>query len=126
MIEKVLKRFCSNEVCLLLERIESHPEEFYSEYSKWGWVLTAQGFSVIEKYLIKNKRKYVARAKCRAGILETLVGEPGQEPYFSTTSRFNAGPVKTKTEELAEAYAKHQNKLIVSKSMLAAIKAEKE
>jgi len=128
MIEKVLKRFCAQEICLLLERMESHPEEFFSDYSKWGWVFNAHGFTKIEAYLIKRKRKYVSHAYCRSGIVQTLLKEndPASNSVFSTTSRFTMEPLKTRTQELAEAHAKHQNKLLVSKHMLAAIKDAKQ
>ena len=103
MKEKLLKRFCSEQVCILLERMESYPEEFVNVYGKpryyeprWSSLLNEGAFSKIEKHLLKSKMFGIRRKQTQNDIIATLTQEVADEdagmiggPNISTTSRFS-------------------------------------
>ena len=100
MKEKLLKRFCSEQVCILLERMDSHPEEFVngcgkSRYfePKWSPILNEGAFNRIEKYLLKSKMFGIRRRQTKADIILVLTRDvtdvEDESPKMSTTSRFS-------------------------------------
>jgi Zn-dependent M32 family carboxypeptidase len=114
-------RFVSPQVQILLDRMESHPEEFCKSLSitqalyneKWDTVLSAGEFNLVEKYLIKRKIKGLRRKITHQQILMTIMyGENLQEresgPAMSTTSRFQSKLDK----------ALQNKKMIISHDML--------
>lgn len=100
MKEQLLKRFCSEQVCILLERMDSHPEEFVngcgkSRYfePKWSPILNEGAFNRIEKYLLKSKMFGIRRRQTKADIILVLTRDvtdaEDESPKMSTTSRFS-------------------------------------
>jgi hypothetical protein len=100
MKEKLLKKFCSDQVCILLERMDSHPEEFVNVYGKpryyeprWSSLLTEGAFSLIEKRLLKRKLFALRRKQTQADIIATLTQDvtdaDDEGPRMSTAGRFS-------------------------------------
>ena len=98
MREKLLKKFCSDQVCILLERMDSHPEEFVNVYGKpryyeprWSSLLNEGAFSLIEKRLLKRKLFALRRKQTQADIIATLTQEVADDdgPTMSTAGRFS-------------------------------------
>jgi hypothetical protein len=100
----MLKKFCHDQVKILLERMETHPEEFLKE-GKWDEFLPPEmnahrntltprfkHFTKLEQYLVRQKYKSMVqdllRQRAYDGILETLVfkEETNTERYYSTSS----------------------------------------
>jgi hypothetical protein len=116
MKEKLLKKFCSDQVCILLERMDSHPEEFVNVYGKpryyeprWSSLLNEGAFSKIEKHLLKSKMFGIRRKQTQADIIATLTQEVADEdgPTMSTAGRFS--------DELSK-------KMILTKAQMEAIR----
>jgi hypothetical protein len=100
----MLKKFCHDQVKILLERMDTHPEEFIKG-NKWEDFLPIETnaramltprfkhFTKLEQYLIRNKYKSIVQATLRQraydGILETLVfkEETNTERYYSTSNQ---------------------------------------
>lgn len=93
----LLKYFCSDQIKLLLERMDSHPKEFVYDDRKWNSFLPPvlrdevhphlsqyRYFTLIEKLALYIKCRQlvieVARPFAYGLILETIV-EEGTEPY---------------------------------------------
>jgi hypothetical protein len=115
-------RLISPQVQMLLDRMESHPEEFYRALEltrtmyngKWDMVLSTGEFNHIEKFLIKRKMKELKREATHRQIIMTIMygKEESDEDYhvrMSTAGRF------TKEEQ--------DRKMVASKSMVEQIKA---
>lgn len=99
----MLKIFLHDQIKILLERMETHPEEFLAG-TKWDEFLPVElstrlvsprfkHFTKLEQYLIRKKYKSIVAASLRQraydGILETLVfkEEPTTtERYYSTSN----------------------------------------
>jgi hypothetical protein len=100
-----LKQFSHDQVKILLDRMETNPEEFIKG-NKWEDFLpietNAQAmltprfkhFTKLEQYLIRNKYKSIVQATLRQraydGILETLVFKEEThkaERYYSTSNQ---------------------------------------
>jgi hypothetical protein len=110
----MLKKFCHDQVKILLERMETNPEEFLQE-GKWDDFLPPEmnahrniltprfkHFTKLEQYLIRQKYKSMVqdllRQRAYDGILETLVfkEETNTERYYSTSNQPVLGtPVST-------------------------------
>jgi len=103
--KSVLKKFCHDQVKILLERMETHPEEFIKE-GKWDDFLPPETnanrgmltpkfkhFTKLEQYLIRQKYKGIVQTLLRQraydSILETLVfkEETNTERYYSTSNQ---------------------------------------
>ena len=101
----MLKKFCHDQVKILLERMETHPEEFLKE-GKWDDFLPPEmnahrniltprfkHFTKLEQYLVRQKYKSMVqdllRQRAYDGILETLVfkEETNTERYYSTSNQ---------------------------------------
>lgn len=100
----MLKKFCHDQVKILLERMDTHPEEFINS-SKWEDFLPVPSnarpvisprfkhFTKLEQYLIRQKYDSLVTATLRQraydGILETLVfkEETNTERYYSTSNQ---------------------------------------
>ena len=86
---KLLRKLCSQEVNILLDRMESHPEEFYQSVSlsasilggKWDLLLTAGEFTRIEKFLLRRNMRKLKRMATHRLIITTLVDEPVNRDY---------------------------------------------
>jgi hypothetical protein len=98
---KVLRKLCAEQVNILLDRMESHPDEFYKVLQmskhvlsdKWDLVLNAGEFNLVEKYLIHKKMKELKRKATHQQILLTIMyGKEASEEdhtFHSTVGRFN-------------------------------------
>ena len=113
-------RIISPQVRILLERMDTHPEEFCKGVevrsmfnNKWDMVITTGAFNWFEKYLIRRKLRRLKREATQQQILMTIMhGQDEDEddsngPYISTTSRFDQR-VQTKVEEARAAYRRYQ------------------
>ena len=114
----MLKKFCHDQVKILLERMETHPEEFLKE-GKWDEFLPPEmnahrntltprfkHFTKLEQYLVRQKYKSMVqdllRQRAYDGILETLVfkEETNTERYYSTSNQPVLGTPSYTTEPL--------------------------
>ena len=101
----MLKNFVHDQIKILLERMDTHPEEFIKG-NKWEDFLPPEAnthrgmltprfkhFTKLEQYLIRNKYKSIVQATLRQraydGILETLVfkDELNTQQYYSTSNQ---------------------------------------
>jgi hypothetical protein len=101
----MLKKLCHDQVKILLERMETHPEEFLKE-GKWDEFLPPEmnahrntltprfkHFTKLEQYLVRQKYKSMVqdllRQRAYDGILETLVfkEETNTERYYSISNQ---------------------------------------
>lgn len=101
----MLKNFVHDQVKILLERMDTHPEEFIKG-NKWEDFLPIETnarailtprfkhFTKLEQYLIRQKYKGIVQATLRQraydGILETLVFKEDTniaERYYSTSNQ---------------------------------------
>ena len=100
MKEKLLKKFCSDQVCILLERMDSHPEEFVNPHGKsrfyeprWASLLNDGAFGLIEKRLLKRKLFALRQKQTQADILSVLMQNAtdadDEGPRMSTAGRFS-------------------------------------
>ena len=87
-------RFVSQQVRILLERMDLYPEEFVRPFesrhieTKWNEVLQEGHFNRIEKFLIKRKYVKLKRQATREAIVATIMyDESKQEESFA--SRFD-------------------------------------
>lgn len=107
--ENILKIFCHDQVKILLERMDTHPEEFTSK-EKWDLFLPfAQDsttisalrkhnlyryFTKVERIAIGHKLKRIIYEKMRQeaynGIMDTLV----KSEYRDTEEMFGKAPIK--------------------------------
>jgi hypothetical protein len=114
----MLKKFCHDQVKILLERMDTHPEEFLKE-GKWDEFLPPEmnahrntltprfkHFTKLEQYLVRQKYKNMVqdllRQRAYDGILETLVfkEETNTERYYSTSNQPVLGTPSYTTEPL--------------------------
>jgi hypothetical protein len=114
----MLKKFCHDQVKILLERMDTHPEEFLKE-GKWDEFLPPEmnahrntltprfkHFTKLEQYLVRQKYKSMVqdllRQRAYDGILETLVfkEETNTERYYSTSNQPVLGTPSYTTEPL--------------------------
>jgi hypothetical protein len=117
----MLKKLCHDQVKILLERMETHPEEFLKE-GKWDEFLPPEmnahrntltprfkHFTKLEQYLVRQKYKNMVQSLLRQraydGILETLVfkEETNTERYYSTSNQPVLGTPPTIYEATADA-----------------------
>jgi hypothetical protein len=132
----MLKKFCHDQVKILLERMETHPEEFLKE-GKWDEFLPPEmnahrntltprfkHFTKLEQYLVRQKYKNMVQALLRQraydGILETLVfkEDTNTERYYSTSNQPVLGTpptiyeasVDTKTGKMTEKITRIKSK----------------
>lgn len=84
----------SEQVKLVLERMDTHPEEFTGNtsngmYHKWDFLFSTGTFNRIEKFLLKRKMKELRRKITQQQILLTIMyGQEDVGPVMSTASRF--------------------------------------
>jgi hypothetical protein len=114
----MLKKLCHDQVKILLERMDTHPEEFLKE-GKWDEFLPPEmnahrntltprfkHFTKLEQYLVRQKYKNMVqdllRQRAYDGILETLVfkEETNTERYYSTSNQPVLGTPSYTTEPL--------------------------
>jgi len=132
----MFKKFCHDQVKILLERMETHPEEFLKE-GKWDEFLPPEmnahrntltprfkHFTKLEQYLVRQKYKNMVqdllRQRAYDGILETLVfkEETNTERYYSTSNQPVLGTpptiyeasVDTKTGKMTEKITRIKSK----------------
>ena len=103
----------SDQVKILLERMDMHPEEFVHPFEsrniepKWHGLLHNGAFGIVEKFLIKRKYNAIRRKATQDMILATIMYERDdvrEEDYvpLTTTSRFSKRSMFT-AEQLEEA-----------------------
>ena len=97
----MLKKLCHDQVKILLERMETHPEEFaVVDGGKWDEFMPNRSrfkdFTKVEQYLIRKKFMEIVKVAERAerqetydAILETLVfkEETKTKRYYSTSNQ---------------------------------------
>lgn len=94
-------KLVSEQVQILLERMDMHPGEFVKSYDygvhngKWYDILHGGTFNIIERTLIKRKYKKLKRKATQKDIMTTIMHGGDQEddtlgPAMSTISRFTA------------------------------------
>ncbi len=101
-----LKTFCHDQIKLLLERMDSHPEEFLKG-SKWdacmppqmimhrtvGVISHYRQFNILERHLIKRKLakmiKELMQQEAYDAILEIIVGN--EEKSWTTVGAYTSG-----------------------------------
>ena len=97
----MLKKFCHDQVKILLERMDTNPEEFaVVDGGKWDEFMPNQprfkDFTKVEQYLIRKKFREIVKVAERAerqetydAILETLVfkEETNTKCYYSTSNQ---------------------------------------
>jgi late competence protein required for DNA uptake (superfamily II DNA/RNA helicase) len=100
----MLKKFCHDQVKILLERMDTHPEEFIKGRKWEDFLPVSHGsplisprfkhFTKLEQYLIRQKYESLVIATLRQraydGILETLVFKEETntaERYYSTSNQ---------------------------------------
>jgi hypothetical protein len=80
-------------VKMVLERMKTHPEEFYGEESRWSYVMSRyeKFFTQEEKNHLENAITNLRRGEFTARVMEKLLEEPvklDKETYtFQTTGR---------------------------------------
>ena len=85
----------SEQVKILLERMDLHPEEFVRPFEsrrlslKWDEVISEGYFNRVEKFLIRRKYNALRRKATQELIMATILYEPNaeEEPSFDTVSR---------------------------------------
>ena len=92
-------RFVSQQVRILLERMDMQPDEFVRPRhlgigglaGKWEYVLHSGEFNSLEKFLIRRKMKRLRRKATQEQILSTILNEQNSEENtgfsFDTVSR---------------------------------------
>lgn len=113
-------RLVSEQVKILLERMETHSEEFCKGLlhstgvgvygNKWDIVLTGGEFNPIEKFLLRRKMKNIRRKVTQQQILMTIMygqEEEDDSPRMSTASRFNTKPRIRQAKDLREEYERY-------------------
>jgi hypothetical protein len=118
----MLKKFCHDQVKILLERMETHPEEFAVVEGKWDEFMPNRSrfntFTKVEQYLIRQKFtkiiKNIERQETYDAILETLVFKEetkaktkrhystSNQPVLGTPPIIYEASVDTKTGKVKE------------------------
>jgi len=124
----MLKKFCHDQVKILLERMDTNPEEFAIVEGKWDEFMPNRSrfntFTKVEQYLIRQKFtkiiKNIERQETYDAILETLVfkEETKTKRYYSTSNQPVLGTpptiyeasVDTKTGKMTEKITRIKNK----------------
>lgn len=93
----MLKKLCHDQVKILLERMDTNPEEFAIVEGKWDEFMPNRSrfntFTKVEQYLIRQKFtkiiKNIERQETYDAILETLVfkEETKTKRYYSTSNQ---------------------------------------
>ena len=109
---KILRRFCSDEVMTLLERMDTFPEEFVDS-DKWNDFLPSgyynKRFNYAEKLLIQGKwdrlkEDYYPR-KARQEIIKTLMKEDKKPSSLLTTAAVTQQALDLLNQQLADKYS---------------------
>ena len=116
MIEKIYRKFCAEQVNILLDRMDSNPEEFVGVTMKWGAFLPGgDGFdslTVLEQRLVRRKMRAInnthKRQRALNGIIERLAGNDESEGKLidhntlriSTVSRYTPVPDRATIDEI--------------------------
>jgi hypothetical protein len=109
----------SEQVKILLERMDMHPEEFVHPFEsrniepKWHGLLHNGAFGIVEKFLIKRKYNALRRKVTQEMILATIMYEGEKEDddllvRHSTVGRFNA---PSHMEKLYKLYKENKQRL---------------
>jgi len=84
----------SEQVKILLERMDLYPEEFVRSYesrrlnTKWGEVLNEGCFNPVERFLLGRKYNALRRKATQEVIMQTIMdNSPSEEFSFDTVSR---------------------------------------
>lgn len=115
--------FVSEQVKILLERMDMHPEEFVRPYesrhlnTKWGEVLDEGTFNRVERFLIKRKFRALKRKVTQDLILATIMYEGEKEEDYvahSTTGRFNTKRMRMfSAQQIEEAKQKAIREMLI-------------
>ena len=104
-------------VKMVLERMKTHPEEFYGEESRWSYIMSRyeKFFTQLEKNHLENAITNLRRGEFTARVMEKLLEEPvklDKETYtFQTAGRDPWGSV-TLNQKPAYDYQEEYRKLL--------------
>ena len=104
-------KIVSQQVRMLLDRMDMHPKEFaraghlgIGSTTKWGYTLESGEFNLLEKTLLKRKLKQLRRKVTQQEIMSLILTgrieldeEDDVAPIFSTTGRFGPFVPRMKT-----------------------------
>lgn len=107
-------KIVSQQVRMLLERMDMHPKEFaraghlgIGSVTKWGYILESGEFNLLEKTLLKHKLKQLRRKITQQEIMSVILTgrieieeEDNVAPVFSTTGRF--GPLGSRVKTMVD------------------------
>ena len=124
-------------VKMVLERMKTHPEEFYGEESRWSYVMSRyeKFFTQEEKNHLENAITNLRRGEFTARVMEKLLEEPvklDKETYtFQTTGRDPWGSSTLQLHQKAhsdylDAYKQELSKQIREEQMKMAAEAFKK
>ena len=115
-------RFVCQQVRILLERMDSHPDEFVESMNnrlaralgnKWDSVLTYGQFTLVEKYLIKRKIRALRREVTKQHILMTIMGHEERNEDFvpwTTTGKATMATLSDQQNQQHKDYITMHNK----------------
>lgn len=99
---RLYDKIVSQQVRMLLERMDMHPKEFaraghlgIGSTTKWGYILESGEFNLLEQTLLKRKLKQLRRKVTQQEIMSVILTgrieieeEDKLAPVFSTAGRF--------------------------------------
>ena len=110
----------SDQVKILLERMDMHPEEFVKPFTravmprdKWDSILNYGTFNLVERALIKAKYKKLKRESTQKDIMTSILYDDEMEikseapQAFSTVARMNFSN-QERIKQIVEAYKAHE------------------
>jgi len=109
MITKILRRFCSAEVKLMLTHLEEHPEDFdVLSDSAWGELLSevSRRGTFAEQVVTRNIKYKVFTKLRRDKYLQAIVKQtidPESKYAGSVSSTLHIGPHQVQTAQLQQA-----------------------
>lgn len=113
-------------VKMVLERMKTHPEEFYGEESRWSYVMSRyeKFFTQQEKNHLENAITELRRGEFTAKVMEKLLEEPvkldseftirttGRDPWGSSTLSIQEQVLADKQRLFEDAYKDEVRKLM--------------
>lgn len=124
-------------VKMVLERMKTHPEEFYGEESRWSYIMSRyeKFFTQLEKNHLENAITELRRGEFTARVMEKLLEEPvkldketytfqtaGRDPWGSSTLQIHQ---KAHSDYL-DAYQQELSKQIREEQLKLAAEAYKK
>jgi hypothetical protein len=95
------QEICGGAVGIVLARMETHPEEFFTDCDKWKFIYKDYFREVMtetEKGMIFDRIKAVRRTELSQTVLTTLVGSKNEER--KSKSDFGSAPMKAEGQKI--------------------------